>query len=51
MKTSFFNDPEFFRPLFAIALPLALQNFIVSSLNLVDTIIIKLLPLAIYRRL
>ena len=35
-----FNDKKFFKSLFRLAIPIALQNLILSSLNLVDTIII-----------
>lgn len=38
--TSLFNDKKFLKTLFKLALPIALQNLILSSLNLVDTIII-----------
>lgn len=38
--TSLFNDKKFLKTLFNLALPIALQNLILSSLNLVDTIII-----------
>ncbi|TCL62291.1 putative MATE family efflux protein [Hydrogenispora ethanolica] len=34
------KDPEFIKPLLALALPIAMQNLITSSLNMVDTIII-----------
>lgn len=37
---SLFNDKKFFKTLFRLALPIALQNLLLSSLNLVDTIII-----------
>lgn len=41
MELSFlFNDKKFFRAMFKLAIPIALQNLILSSLNLVDTIII-----------
>ena len=35
-----FNDKKFFKAMFTLAIPIALQNLILSSLNLVDTIII-----------
>jgi len=38
--TSLFSDKIFFKTLFKLALPIALQNLILSSLNLIDTIII-----------
>lgn len=38
--TSLFNNKRFLKTLFKLALPIALQNLILSSLNLVDTIII-----------
>jgi putative MATE family efflux protein len=37
---SLFSDKLFFKATFKLALPIALQNLILSSLNLVDTIII-----------
>ena len=37
---SLFNDKTFFKSMFTLAIPIALQNLILSSLNLVDTIII-----------
>lgn len=37
---SLFNDKKFLKTLFSLALPIALQNLILSSLNLVDTVII-----------
>lgn len=43
MKTrlkGLFSDKEFFTVLFKIALPIVIQNFIVSSLNMVDTLMI-----------
>ncbi|MBL4937408.1 MATE family efflux transporter [Clostridium sp. YIM B02515] len=35
-----FNDKKFFKSMLKLAIPIALQNLILSSLNLVDTIII-----------
>lgn len=35
-----FNDKKFFKALFRLAIPIVLQNLVLSSLNLVDTIII-----------
>lgn len=35
-----FNDKKFFKSMLRLAIPIALQNLILSSLNLVDTIII-----------
>ncbi|ERI92002.1 MATE efflux family protein [Clostridiales bacterium oral taxon 876 str. F0540] len=35
-----FNDKSFFKSMLKLAIPIALQNLILSSLNLVDTIII-----------
>lgn len=35
-----FRDSKFFKTLFFIALPIVIQNFIASSLNMVDTIMI-----------
>lgn len=41
MKLSFlFEDKGFFKTMFKLAIPIALQNLILSSLNLVDSIII-----------
>lgn len=40
MKNLFFDDREFYKLLFKLAIPLALQNLIASSLNMVDTIMI-----------
>ncbi|WP_142414321.1 MATE family efflux transporter [Hathewaya massiliensis] len=43
MKTrlkGLFSDKEFFTVLFKIALPIVIQNFIASSLNMVDTLMI-----------
>ena len=36
----FFSDRQYFSRLFGLALPIALQNFIMSSLNMVGTILI-----------
>ncbi len=35
-----FSDSEFYKILFTIALPIVIQNFIASSLNMVDTVMI-----------
>ncbi len=41
MKLDFlFNDRHFFTQMFRLALPITLQNFVLSSLNLVDSIMI-----------
>jgi len=41
MKLDFlFNDRHFFSQMFKLALPIILQNFVLSSLNMVDTIMI-----------
>lgn len=40
MLTSLFSDRNFYREATRIALPIAAQNFITSSLNIVDTILI-----------
>lgn len=41
MKLDFlFNDRHFFTQMFRLALPITLQNFVLSSLNMVDTIMI-----------
>lgn len=37
---SLFNDKKFFKVLLKLAIPIVLQNLVLSSLNLVDTIII-----------
>lgn len=37
---SFFRDPVFFRTLFVLALPIVIQNLLVSSLNMIDTLMI-----------
>lgn len=37
---SLFNDKKFFKSLLRLAIPIVLQNLVLSSLNLVDTIII-----------
>ncbi|HIW74874.1 MAG TPA: MATE family efflux transporter [Firmicutes bacterium] len=37
---AFFRDPAFFRTLFVLALPIVLQNLLVSSLNMIDTLMI-----------
>lgn len=34
------GDKKFYRKVFIIALPIVIQNFITSSLNIVDTIMI-----------
>jgi putative MATE family efflux protein len=48
MFKKWFLDRNFFGPLWAIAMPIALQNFITSSLNMVDTVMIgQLGPVAI----
>ena len=36
----FFDDPAFFRALFVLALPIVVQNLLVSSLNMIDTLMI-----------
>jgi putative MATE family efflux protein len=36
----FYNDPEYFRQLFKIAAPIALQNLVMSSLNLISVALI-----------
>lgn len=38
---NFFKDKVFFKAMLAIALPIALQNLITSSLNMVDTLMIS----------
>lgn len=38
--TKLFNDKTFYRTMFKLAIPITLQNLILSSLNLVDTIMI-----------
>ncbi len=40
MLKKIFKDKAFYGPLLSLALPIAAQNFITSSLNMVDTIII-----------
>ncbi len=40
LKKLFAEDRSFFKTMFAIALPVALQNLIAASLNMVDTIMI-----------
>ena len=37
---AFFRDPAFFRTLFFLALPIVIQNLLVSSLNMIDTLMI-----------
>ncbi len=37
---TFYNDPEYFRQLFKIALPIILQNLLMSSLNMVSSVMI-----------
>ena len=37
---AFFRDPAFFRTLFVLALPIVIQNLLVSSLNMIDTVMI-----------
>lgn len=36
----FYNDPDYFRQLFKIALPIILQNLLMSSLNMVSSLMI-----------
>jgi putative MATE family efflux protein len=38
--SSLFNDKQFYRSLFAIALPIMFQNFINSAVNMLDTVMI-----------
>jgi putative MATE family efflux protein len=38
--SSLFNDRQFYRDLFAIAIPIMFQNFINSSVNMLDTVMI-----------
>lgn len=38
--TAFFRDPAFFRTLFVLSLPIVIQNLLVSSLNMIDTVMI-----------
>ncbi len=38
--TSFFRDPDYYRALFRLMLPIALQNLITSSLNFVSVVMI-----------
>jgi putative MATE family efflux protein len=38
--TALFNDRQFYRSLFAIALPIMFQNFINSAVNMLDTVMI-----------
>ncbi|GHV87779.1 MATE family efflux transporter [Spirochaetia bacterium] len=40
MKRSLFTDRQFYKTLFALAIPIALQNLINSLVNLVDTVMI-----------
>ncbi len=48
MFKKWFLDRNFFGPLWTIAMPIAFQNFITSSLNMVDTVMIgQLGPVAI----
>ena len=40
MRKKFLGDKIFFKSLITIALPIVIQNFIASSLNMVDTVMI-----------
>ncbi|MGL5243970.1 MAG: MATE family efflux transporter, partial [Sarcina sp.] len=40
LTKNLFNDKRFYRTLFMLAIPIVIQNFITSSLNMVDTVMI-----------
>ncbi len=40
MIKTFFNDKEFFKTFVKLAIPIALQNLVASSLNMVDTVMV-----------